>query len=159
MPARGAEAALERMKEFGCHDHVRQVVRELPESTSVLARGKARAYLLLLPSDGSPSAMHAHRDRLYLLLDPDDATVLNDAHGSTLMKLNDTTWYVSWSATQLGDESIRPLVVAAAERALERARARVLTPGEGPGSRRTRVLETCSDCWTEIRANSSCNCE
>jgi hypothetical protein len=103
--------------------------------------------------------MHAHADRLYLLLDPVDAERLHTEYGAGLMKHNPTTWYVSWTATQLEDPQLRAVVVEAAALALDRARDRSLTLTESAGDQRGRTSETCTVCRTTITPSGSCFCD
>lgn len=155
----GNAPGIDALADFGCHVRICDVMRELPPSTAITVTGRAQAYRCVLPSAGTPSGMHAHRDRLYLLLDPDDAGALAGRHAANLMKHNPTTWYVSWSAAQLENVDLRALVVAAAERALSRAGQRALTAGAAGGGARARLTETCSVCWTVVTPSGNCNCD
>jgi hypothetical protein len=154
----GRHEALMALETFGCHEAIRRVISDLEWPLGLFVRGSASAYRLIIPAEGSPSAMHAHRDRLYLLLDPDYARELHEQHGSTLMKLNPTTWYVSWSAEQLSIPQFREVALKAASIAMERALDRFNNPGEGLTGRRARVQETCSVCWTVIPPSGACHC-
>jgi hypothetical protein len=154
----GRHEALMALEKFGCHQAIRSIISDLEWPMGLFVRGSASAYRLIIPAEGSPSAMHAHRDRLYLLLDPDYAQELNEQDGSTLMKLNPTTWYVSWSAEQLSIPKYRDVARKAAAIAMERALDRFNNPGDGGPGRRTRGQETCSVCWMVIPANGECNC-
>lgn len=155
----GNATGIDALIDFGCHDRICDVMRELTPGTAIAVTGRAQAYRCVLPAMGTPSGMHAHADRLYLLLDPNDAGLLADRHAANVMKHNPTTWYVSWSATQLEDPGVRAVVVAAAERALSRAGLRALNAGAGGGGGMARLTETCSACWTVVTPSGNCNCD
>ena len=144
---------------FGCAPSVCEVIDSLPLVSRPLVRGRAHAYRLLLPEEGTPSGLHAHADRLYLLLDPADAERLQLKHGANVMRHNPTTWYASWSAQQLEDPALQTVATEAAVLALSRAARRSLSPDGGVAGTRRRLPETCSVCWQLISPSGACQCD
>jgi hypothetical protein len=117
--------------------------------------GSGDYYVVSADADSS-LALYVDRDRILVVLEPEDARALVATTGAKLRE-RDATWLVEIVPALAADSEIRETIVAAINRALARS---AITPASTPGQRvrqETAPPQVCPDCHHVLPATGVCD--